>query len=45
VIEQALAEPPAAGDLPIPPYFTHPTPENEIKLADLAQLYFTQEPS
>jgi len=33
---------PAAEPLPIPPYFTAPAPENDMPLADLAALYFTE---
>ncbi len=30
----------AAGELPIPTYFTHPTEETDVPLADLGVLYF-----
>lgn len=42
VIEQAFNQPPAAGKLPIPPYFTNPNPENEIPSVALASLYFKE---
>lgn len=42
VINQALSDAPAAGALPIPSYFTHPTAENELELSTLAQLYFAE---
>ena len=41
VIEQIMANPGAvAQKLPIPPYFTQPTPANIISLDQLADLYF-----
>jgi sucrose-phosphate synthase len=41
VIEDMLRGPARAGRLGIPEYFTHPTPETDISLSDLATLYFT----
>jgi hypothetical protein len=35
--------PPPPEGLPIPPYFLQPTPENDIPLEELAELYFTGE--
>jgi len=42
VIEQALRSRPAttASKLPIPAYFIDPSPDNEISLNELANLYF-----
>ncbi len=42
VIRQALANPPQAGTLAIPAYFTHPAPDNDIELARVAEWYFTE---
>jgi sucrose-phosphate synthase len=39
VIEDVLRGAAYAGQLPIPEYFTHPRPETDIPLSDLA-LYF-----
>ncbi len=40
VIEDIFRGPAYAGDLPIPEYFRRPTPENDIPLSELADLYF-----
>jgi sucrose-phosphate synthase len=39
-IEEMLAGPAHRGDLAIPAYFTDPSPENDIPLEDLANVYF-----
>ena len=39
-LNQALAEPSRAGNLPIPAYFNEPVPENRIDISDLTRLYF-----
>jgi len=35
--------PPPPEGLPIPPYFLHPSPENDISLEELAELYFERD--
>ncbi len=44
--EQVLTKltdcPPQSNGLPIPPYFLQPTPENDIPLEKLAELYFVK---
>ena len=40
VIEAMLKGPARKGGLPIPEYFTNPTPDRDIPLSDLAALYF-----
>ena len=43
VIERALASPSSTrATLPIPSYFTQPSPDNQIELSDLSQLYFAE---
>jgi hypothetical protein len=39
-LNQALAEPSRAGNLPIPAYFSEPGPENRIDISELTRLYF-----
>lgn len=42
VLTRLTDEPPRPNGLPIPPYFLQPTPENDIPLEELAELYFTK---
>ena len=42
VIEDILQEEPHRGNLPIPGYFAHPSPESDIPLSSLLSLYFQQ---
>lgn len=41
-LNRALSQPPPKANLPIPAYFTQPGADNQIELANLAQLYFDQ---
>lgn len=43
VIEDILRGEAHSGELPIPGYFTHPTPESDIALSNLVSLYYRQE--
>jgi sucrose-phosphate synthase len=40
VIQTMLGEPARVDELPIPDYFTNPTPQNDISPSDLSALYF-----
>jgi sucrose-phosphate synthase len=42
VLKDLVGEPARPGKLAIPEYFGHPTPENDIPLADLGALYFKE---
>ena len=42
VLEDITREPARPNELAIPTYFTDPTPENDIPLADLGALYFKE---
>ena len=44
VLTRLTRDPPPPKGLPIHPYFLRPTPENDIPLEELAELYFKGEP-
>jgi sucrose-phosphate synthase len=43
ILGEVTHDPPRPDGLPIPPYFLQPTPENDISLEELAELYFKGE--